>query len=112
MYLQELLADLLSTTGADSMNEAITSRFAEHANANECVFTTGFGMEIALGISMYWTFKAIANIKETAISKQLSGEVCLALFKACWIFQKFQGDPRAQRMPKVLQEILVTISTV
>lgn len=110
MHLDELLADLLSTsTGVSSMNEEITSRFAEHAGYG---FTTGFGVEIALGISMYWTFKATANIKETAISKQLSAEVCLCLFKACWIFQKFREDSRAQHMPKELQEIMVMVSTV
>lgn len=113
MHLNELLADLLSTsTGVSSMNEAITSRFAEHAEFNGYIFTTGFGVEIALGISMYWTFKAIANIEETAISKQLSAEACLCLFKACWIFQKFREDSRAQHMPKELQEIMVMVSTV
>lgn len=112
MHLNELLSEFLSTTGVNSMNEAITTRFAEHDGFNGGVFTTGFGVEITLGVSMYWTFKAITNIKETAISKQLSGEVCFGLFKACWIFQKFREDPRAQQMPKELQGIMVTISTV
>lgn len=112
MHLDELLSDFLSTTGVDSMNDAITARFAEHDEFNGCVFTTGFGVEVALGISMYWTFKTITNIKETAISKQLSGEVCFGLFKACWIFQKFREDPRVQQMPRELQEIMVIVSTV
>lgn len=113
MHLNELLADLLSaSTGVSSMNEAITSRFAEHAKFNGYIFTSGFGVETALGISMYWAFKVITNIKETAISMQLSGEVCLGLFKACWIFQKLREDPRAQQMPEELQTIMVIVSTV
>lgn len=112
MYLDELLDDLLSTTGADSICDAITNKFAEHAESHRRAFVTGFTVETALRISMYWTFKAIDNIKETQISKNLSDEGCLGLFKAYWIFQKFQEDPRAQQMLQEFQAIMVAVSTV
>lgn len=112
VYHDELLADLLSTAGEDSMGDEITGRFTEHAEFNGCVFITGFPLEIALRISMYWTFKATAGIRETQISKNFSDEEWLGLLKAYWIFQKLQEDPRSQKMPKEFQAIMVAISTV
>lgn len=111
-YIDELLADLLSATGDDSMDEAVTRKFAEYAEFNGAAFPTAFRIETALRISMYWTFNAIANIKGTQFSKQLSDEDCLSLFKAYWIFQNFREDPRVKQMPKEFQAIMVAVSTV
>lgn len=73
---------------------------------------TDFRTDVVVRIVMFWSFKAITNLRLVAETKHVSPIGYLNLLKAAWLFQKIRSSPRINPSFDETKAVVALVSTV